>query len=84
MESQIIANWIITGILVAFVAFDKAKAWFSKSGGSTKKLGNNPHPCQKHADELKKHGEQLARLEEASQDAERRLERIENKLNGLG
>jgi len=78
MESQIIANWIITGILVAFVAFDKARAWFNKSGGNTKKLGNNPHPCQRNS-------ERLARLEEAIKDIERRLGRIEDKyINGLG
>jgi len=64
MDQQQIFQWIIIGIAVAFVAFERAKKLFGKS--------NNPG-----------YGERIARLEEQMEDTERRLERIEGKLNGL-
>lgn len=48
----------------------------------------NAHPpgealtCQKHGELLQKHGEALARLEQCSEGLEKRLDRIEGKLNG--
>lgn len=48
----------------------------------------NPHPpgeavtCQKHTEMIQRHGEALARLEECSEGIEKRLDRMEVKLNG--
>jgi len=39
-----------------------------------KRTGNNPHPCARH-------GERLATLEEAVENLEKGLDRIERKLN---
>jgi hypothetical protein len=40
LEEQI-GQWIIIGIVVAFVAFDKARVWFNGKNGKYK---YNPHP----------------------------------------
>lgn len=64
MESQIY-QWIVLGIVVAFIAIEKAKKLFSNK--------SNPG-----------YGERIASLESSMKDIERRLERIEDKLNGMG
>ena len=54
-----IAQWILIGIAVAFVAFDKAKAWFG-NGKNGKAYKYNHHPpgeaprCQENRDLLMK------------------------------
>ena len=56
-----IAQWILIGIAVAFVAFDKAKGWFNNGKkNNTTKIKYNPHPpgeaprCQENRDLLMK------------------------------
>ena len=60
-----IGQWILIGIVVAFVAFDKAKGWFGngkndKKNGTTIRYKYNPHPpgeaprCQENRDLLMK------------------------------
>ena len=95
-----IAKWILVGIAVAFIAFDKAKAFFTnkKNGkllkedlktalrelikdGELPEVKHNPHPpgealmCRQNRDLIMKHGE-------AIENIEKRLDRIEGKLNG--
>ena len=54
------------------------------------KASNNPHPCQKHEDwmkDLERAGEKrdiaITKLDQRQGDVLRRLDRIENKLNGM-
>ena len=57
-----IGQWILIGIGVAFIAFDKARKWFGngKKNGSTVTYKYNPHPpgeaprCQENRDLLMK------------------------------
>lgn len=51
------------------------KSRYQKKDDTTK-LSNNPHPCAKH-------GERLAGLEKGQELIEERLDRIEDKVNGL-
>jgi len=48
----------------------------------TKRNKYNPHPPGE-AKTCGKHGERLARLEEGIENVEKRLDRIEGKLNGM-
>lgn len=85
MDAQGILQWVILGIVVAFMAFDKAGKWFAGKNGKGAKTQTaykfNPHPpgasptCQQH-------GERLAKVEEAVENIEKKIDRIENKLNG--
>jgi hypothetical protein len=59
-----IGQWILIGIGVAFIAFDKARKWFGSSNGKNGKKGNttqfkyNPHPpgesqiCRENRDNI--------------------------------
>lgn len=66
-------------ILIAFKILEKRnnKKINISNNKSSNKLSNNPHPCARN-------GERIARLEEGMEDVNRRLGRIEDKMNGLG
>ena len=95
------AYWIITGIIVAFIAFDKAKAFFTnkKNGKRLKddlktvlkelikedelpEIKYNPHPpgesdiCRENRDQIVENGTDIKNIE-------KRLERLEGKINGV-
>lgn len=85
MDAQTVLQWIILGVVVAFIAFDKAGKWFATKNGKGVKTQTaykyNPHPPGASPTCIK-HGERLATLEEAVENMEKQLVRIENKLNG--
>ena len=57
MPNSEIILWITQGVIIAFLAFEKAyKLINSKKNNKANHSGNNPHPCAAH-------GERLARVE---------------------
>ena len=90
MEQQI-SQWIIIGIVVAFVAFDKAKIWFVGKKSNTEKRQRaqkagfvfNPHPpgdspmCRENRDKIISLETKVDNLTEDVRD-------IRRKMNGKG
>ena len=75
MTQQVIQWVIIAVVVLAQAVLTALKIIEKRNNSAQKELGNNPHPCAKH-------GERLATLEEGMENIEKRLDRIENKLNG--
>jgi len=75
MDGQTIVQWILLGVVIAERIFERA--WKLINGKNSKQSSNNnPRPCGEH-------GERLARLEEAAENLEKQLVRIDRRLNGL-
>ena len=77
-----IGQWIVIGIVVAFVAFDKAKKWFDTKNGKNAVFKYNPHPPG-DADTCKRHGEDIASIKTDITNIKEDLKRIERKINGV-
>lgn len=71
MNEQMIGQWIILGIIVTMIAFDKVKAWQIKNG----RKNNSDNPGN--------FGERIAKLEEKAENIEGDIDEIKQKLNKM-
>lgn len=73
MDGQTMGQWIAIGIMVAFMAIEKALKIVNKKNN---KPSNNPYPCQRH-------GEDISEMKADIRNLRDDVNRIENKLNGM-
>lgn len=68
MNEQMIGQWIVLGVIITMMAFDKVKAWQSKNG----KKSNSGNPGN--------YGERIATLEEKAENIEDDINEIKKEL----
>ena len=85
-QGQVIGQWILIGIVVAFIAFEKAKTLYQSKNGKDKKNGTgtgrykyNPHPPGS-APECIEHGKVLVKVQTDIENIKEDIKEIKGKI----
>ena len=74
MEEQAIIQWVMLGVVIGIMAFDKVKAWQMRNG---RRLSNPGNPGKGTT------GERLATLEEKTENIEKDIDGIKKDVRKI-